>query len=277
MRGLVAGCRPWPSFLIVGAQKSGSTFLYRNLVAQPGVLPAYKKEIHYFDLHHDEGPGWYRAHFPLNLRSLFPLLRNLGEGGAITGESSPYYLFHPGIPGRVRALLPEVRLIAVLRHPVERAYSHYQHEFRRGVETAPPAEAFAAEGERLAGEDVKLLADPGYVSRSHRKFSYLARGRYAEQLLRWLEVFPPRQLLVLKSEEMYADPGAALARAMAFLGRPGSPVRVPHSNKPKDYQALEPDIRHYLSGVFAPHNEALYRLLAERSEPGHSLEIEPWE
>ncbi len=268
-----AESRMTPDFIVIGAQKSGTTFLYRNLVAQPGVLPAYKKEIHFFDRRYGKGMAWYRAHFPLR-----PAGTGSGNAGRpITGESSPYYLFHPAVPRRVQAALPEVRLIAVLRNPVDRAYSHFQHERRRGVETHGFAEALELEAARLAGEEAQILGDPAYDSHAHRKFSYFARGVYVDQLARWLERFPTERILVLKSEAMYADPGSALGRVMGFLGQDLPETRVPHANRPKQYSAIDPETRRRLEERFAPHNERLYRFLRERSTPAHPLEIEPFE
>ncbi len=129
-----------PAFVIVGAQRGGTTSLYRYLAAHPGVLPASRKELHYFTNRHDRGPDWYRSQFPPT------------PPGTITGESTPYYLFHPHAPRRLHAFAPDVKLIVLLRNPVDRAYSHYQLQVRRRHETLPFEEAIAREEERLAGE-----------------------------------------------------------------------------------------------------------------------------
>ncbi len=104
--------------------------------------------------------------------------------------------------------LPRVKLIALLRDPVGRAYSHYQHEVARGFETLSFEEAIEAEPARLAGETERMLAEPLYNSFAHQHHSYLARGRYHEQLERWRARFDDRQLLVLSSERFFAEPGA---------------------------------------------------------------------
>ncbi len=121
-----AGARRLPDFLVIGAQRAGSTSLFAQLCAHPGVAAPSHKEIHYFDLQSFRGPRWYRSHFP-------PVASSRGR---ITGEASPYYLFHPAVPARVAEALPEVRLIALLRDPVARAYSHYQLSVRDGHEHA---------------------------------------------------------------------------------------------------------------------------------------------
>src|SRR5580692_9445955 len=113
-----------PGFLIVGAQRCGTTSMYRALSEHPEVRKAVlHKGVHYFDMNYGRGLGWYRAHFPL------------ARGGGVTFESSPYYLFHPLAAERIAADLPGVKLIVLVRDPVERAYSAYTHERARGFET----------------------------------------------------------------------------------------------------------------------------------------------
>ncbi len=254
--------RPLPGFIIFGARKCGTTFLYRNLAGHPNVLPALKKEVRYFDLNYDKGERWYRAHFPTAAGA--GLAARLWAGPVLTGESSPYYMFEPRVPWRVRALLPGVRLIALLRDPVRRAYSHYHHQLRRGVETLSFEAAIDREPERLAGETERLLREESYVSYNHQKFSYLASGRYADQLEAWYEVFAPEQILVLRSEAMYADPVGTLRRVLDFLGLPRKAVRVLRDNVPKRYRPMAPATRERLRAYFEPHNRRLYALLRRR-------------
>jgi hypothetical protein len=148
LRRLRAGYRSWtaplrglPSVLIIGAQRSGTTSLFNYLVQHPDVLAPLGKESHYFDLRYARGVWWYRGRFPYAHR-----LRR----GALTLDASPYYLVHPLVPRRVAELLPGARLIALLRHPVDRAFSHYQHAVGDGRESLSFAEAIARERERLA-------------------------------------------------------------------------------------------------------------------------------
>ena len=129
-----ASARRLPDFLVIGAQRAGSTSLFAQLCEHPGVAAPSHKEIHYFDLQSFRGLRWYRSHFPPAGRSR----------GRITGEASPYYLFHPAVPARVAEALPDVRLVALLRDPVARAYSQYQLSVRDGHETLGFEEALAS-------------------------------------------------------------------------------------------------------------------------------------
>jgi Sulfotransferase domain len=151
-RMLSAGRRPLPDFLILGAQRSGTTSLYNYLAAHPLVLPAVpSKGVHYFDKHADRSLRWYRAHFPT--RAQRRRREHPAGSPTVTGEGSPYYLFHPHGPARAAAAVPDARLIVMLRDPVERAYSHYQQEYARGFEDAGSFEAaLDLEPSRLEGE-----------------------------------------------------------------------------------------------------------------------------
>lgn len=255
-RRLTAPLRSLPSFLVIGAQRSGTTTLWSYLLATGRVRQPERKGVQYFTLHADRGPRWYRGNFPL---------ARPGRDW-ITGEGSPYYIFHPRAPELAAEVVPAAHLVALLRNPIDRAHSHYHHEVRMGAEPLPSfEEALDAEEERTAGETERLLADPGYHSPAHRHFTYLARGRYAEQLERWLRHFPAEQLLVLSSEELFRDPGAVLARLHAFLGLPapdGAP-RLPHEHR-ASYPALRPETRERLRAYFRPHNERLFALLGRR-------------
>ena len=114
-----------PDFIIIGAQKSGTTSLYRFIVKHPAIAPATKKEVHYFSIWYKFGELWYRSHFPTNL-SRYNFYKRTNQK-LLSGEASPVYLFYPVVPGRMKELLPDVKLIVILRNPVDRAYSHYHH------------------------------------------------------------------------------------------------------------------------------------------------------
>lgn len=261
-RMLTASRRPLPDYLIIGAQRSGTTSLYNYLRAHPQVLPAVpSKGVHYFDMHPDRSLRWYRAHFPSEAQRR----RCEGPAGvrAVTGEASPYYVFHPHGPARAAAAVPDARVIVMLRDPVERAYSHYQQEYARGFEDSETFErALELEPERLAGERERMLADPGYESSAYQHHSYLARGEYADQLTAWRERFPAERLLVICTERFFADPRAGYVETLRFLGLP-DPGRMPEF---KAYNArpatgMADETRARLRTHFAAPNRRLEELL----------------
>ncbi len=211
-----AETRVLPDFLIVGAQRAGTTSLHEWLARHPAVrFPRLGKGVHYFDTASQHSPSWYRAHFPrraaiVNCRDEF--------GPTAVGEASPYYLFHPAVPGRVHALLPDVRYIAILRDPVSRAWSHYQHEVRRGHETRDFVTALTQESDALGAVTAHDLERPGFVSYEHQHHSYLSRGRYAEQLERWFSIVGRERGLVLVNHELFAADGSGGRAVLDLLG-----------------------------------------------------------
>jgi sulfotransferase family protein len=240
---VTAARRMLPDFMIIGAQKAGTTSLYRYLSQHPDIAPALRKEIHFFDEHYNKGPAWYRSFFP-TLAACNQHLRVTGRR-LQTGEATPYYLFHPLVPERVRGLLPGAKLIVVLRDPVSRAYSHYQHMRSRGREPLSFCEAVEQEPKR-----------------SHQMFSYVSRGFYASQIREWLRFFPRSQFLFLKSEDLHMRPVEALERAGGFLGL--NPFKWTPStmfNQGRYPLRIEPAMQRYLEELYRPHNRDLAQLL----------------
>ena len=251
--------RPLPSFLIIGAQKAGTSSLFSYLSQHPELTPSFKKEVHFFDgglnPNHDnyaKGEKWYRAHFP-----------SVPEPDICRGafEASPSYLFSPLCAGRIAALIPDVRLIMLLREPTERAISHFSHESRKGRETLPIEEALACEENRL--EEANASGDFKHSSYIH--FSYKARGRYAEQFRRYLQFFTRDQIMVISSELLFARPLLVLDRVFEFVGvsreyvvEDLSPRNVAESKNP-----VAETTRRQLQDYFRPYNYELQDLLGE--------------
>jgi sulfotransferase family protein len=254
-----APLRPLPDFLIIGAQKAATTALYAYLRWHPGIIGPSFKEVSFFDRHYSRGPSWYRAHLPARPR-LWAVKQRHGEW-PLVGEASPSYLFHPQAAERAAALMPQGKLIAVLRNPVDRAFSHYQHEVALGREQLSFEQALEAEGERMRGELERMTQNPSYFSYAWWNYTYTARGNYAEQLERWYEAFPREQMLVLISEQLLQEPAESYARTLEFLG-----VR-PHelSSFPRifahDYVEMSARTRERLDREFEEPNRRLAVLL----------------
>ena len=241
--------RELPGLVILGAQKSGTSSLHHYLTQNSQVIAPLRKEVHYFDLNFARGEAWYRAHFG-----------RVGEPG-LNLDSSPYYLFHPCVPERLHALLPAARLVVLLRDPVRRAYSHYWHERDKGRESLSFEDAIRAEPERLGDSEMRLARGEIAASREHQLHSYLARGRYAEQLERWFARFPREQFLVMRFEDLAAQPLATLNRTLAWLGlQPLAAARTEPRNT-RSYPPLEPMTAERLREYFAPHEARLRGLL----------------
>jgi len=264
MRGIRAQSgrlRVLPDFLIIGAEKCGTTSLYGALTAHPDVHKARRKEPHFFDYHYARGETWYRAWFP------FVWVRALRRRRFVTGEACPDYIFHPHAARRARQMLPRAKLIAILRDPVERAFSHYQQQVRKGRDPLSFEEAIAREPERVDVDLARMQRDETLAVESVTRFSYLARGRYAEQLERWLAHYPRESLLVLRSEDLLAEPAATVKRALEFLGLDAAVDVGALRRNVGGYEAgLEAGMRRRLAEYFEPHNARLRDLLG--MEPG---------
>ena len=246
--------RAQPDFLIVGVMKGGTTSLFRYLAQHPDVLPPFRKEIKYFDCNYFEGAAWYRAHFPLR--------QKFTDGSKLTGEATPYYIFHPTAHERVASAVPQAKIIIILRNPVERAYSHHQHMVRVGREPLSFEEALAAERERLAGEAEKIAADPHYPTYKDIQYSYVSRGDYLPQIQRWHSLFPKERVLILRSEDLYHEPAATMEETQAFLGlKTWHPKKDYGIFKGGSYEPMQPETREKLAAHFKPKNEALYEYL----------------
>jgi len=249
-RGPFPTTRPLPAVIVAGTMRGGTTALFHALAGHPQLLPARRKEVHFFDLHHGRGAGWYRRQFPATAAGRLPV------------EASPYYMVEPRVPERIRALVPDVKLVFLLRDPVERAFSHWRKNRRDGREPLDFGAALDAEAERLAGEEERLRADPRATSPLHRYYSYRRRGHYAEQLARWLTCFPASQLLVLDAGAWFAEPAATFGRLTRFLGLEAwLPERFAVHNAAPRAADVPAAVRAALDDHFAPHERRLEALI----------------
>lgn len=223
-----ASARGLPDFLLIGTKRGGTTSLYRQLEMHPAYVPLFPsaarlpmrenmKGVHFFDTNFHRGRRWYRSHFQ-TVRSRDA--HHDRHGASFTGDASPYYLFHPLAAQRAATVVPDAKLVVLLRDPVERTISHWAEQTRNGTETLTLVDALDRERERL-GDSAQLLLD-GTIKRNfaHEQQSYAGQSQYAQSLRRWLQHFPREKLLVLFSEDYYANPVAVLGEVTDFLGLP---------------------------------------------------------
>jgi hypothetical protein len=238
------------AFLIAGVQKGGTTALFDYLGEEPGLALSREKEVHFFD---DETRDWAAPDYGAYHAAFAPF------DGRPRGEATPIYLYWPGSLERICAYNPAMRLIVVLRDPVERAWSHWRMEYARGAETQPFAWCVREGRARL------FEADPWGFD---REFSYVERGFYGEQLDRAFGLFGRGLVLALRAEDLRADPGATLARVRSFLGAPAGDAPRPrqvHVAAEIDYGAdLTGDDIAHLRRVYARDQERLQALIGVR-------------
>jgi len=251
-----AALRMTPSFMLAGAQRCGTTSLYRALMEHPAILPpVYHKGVNYFDVNYTRDWSWYQGHFPV--RSTAGLKTRRSGEQPMTFDASGYYMYHPHAAERIGRHLPDVKIIVMLRDPVERAYSAYRHEYARGFETESFERALELEDERVEPELEKMLADPTYYSASHRHHSYRRRGQYAEQLQRLIDALGREQLLIVDSHDFFTRPEEEYRRITDFLGlRPFAPRRFERWNA-RPGSSISEQAAAFLSSAFKEHDARL--------------------
>jgi Sulfotransferase domain len=251
-----------PAFLIIGAEKAGTTSLFRYLARHPRVVEPLRKEILYFQAYSDRSLVWYFAHFPR---------RDSVAADAVTGEASPSYLFDPLVAERVARALPEAKVIALLRDPIARAISHYHHKVNKRVgESRELAECLVAEGMELQPElTARLIAKLGWRPDRVRSLTsnpppsayYIKRGFYADQLQNWFKFYNRDQILILRSEDLFEKPRETYARTLKFLDLDFFDLGPMRAYNTGSYGNVDPVIIRYLSDIYAAPNRRLNELI----------------
>jgi len=260
LAGLTAADRSLPDFILVGGQRCGTTSLFRAFEQHPLIVrPRLNKGINYFDLNYHRGEAWYRAHFPRRNRT-----RRVHGVDSVTFEASGYYMFHPLAPARIANDLPDIKIVVMLRDPVERAFSAWKHESARGYDDVSFDEAVASESFRTEGEWERMVSDPNYQSFAYRHYSYAARSDYVPQLQQFYDRIPAARIHVLYSESFFADPKHEFTRLVDFLGVP-SPQAVTfekHNARPSGPMPIY--ARNVLRERFQGQAEELEKLTGQR-------------
>jgi hypothetical protein len=258
--GLTSPIRILPDFIIIGAGRCGTTSLYYDICEHPCVLKAAYDELGFFDDNYHLGLNWYRSLFPTSFKKNQIKTQT---GFAITGEDTPSYIRRPWTATRILSSLPKIKLVVILRNPVDRTYSHYHLGIRSGNEK----HSF----EIVIKNDMEFLEDKKHEKNNKSEYfestvekSYLARGFYAEQLQIWMNKFPREQLLIISTEDLAEEPHDTLTNVFSFLGLPKHQIRKLHKQKASKYPPMNPDTRKMLIEYFKPHNEKLYSLLGRR-------------
>ena len=254
-----------PDFLIIGAMRSGTTSLYNYLVQHPNVLPALNvnpknNEIknekglsHFFVTDFDRGIDFYRNQFPSK------------SADKITGEKAPMYLFFPGVAERVRQSYPNIKLLVILRNPIDRMFSNYRRYGTKTFEKFLRQKNTEGLGSKLRRDDIKWvkkkISNLRISSKGRMQNIFLEFGKYAEQLERWLKVFDRSQFLILIFEEFVADPEYHMNKVFEFLELPKYKLRrYTKSNASSVRVEMKEETRRYLGKYFKPQNKRLERL-----------------
>ena len=247
-----------PDFLIIGAEKCGTTSLFQYIIEHPDVYSGRGKEIYFFDKQYFKGIHWYKLFFPVKTKNIFQ------KNTMISGEATPRCLNHPLAPKRIKKIMPNVKLIVLLRNPIDRAYSHYQMEHAYGRDKLSFEESIRIENNRIQGEFQKMEEDGTYYSPKFYWYSHLTSGIYWEQLERWFKYFPRKQFLIIQSEELFEKPSEVYNQALEFLGLHSHELKEYKKFRSREYEGIEKKEKQELEDFFRPHNEKLYQMLGKK-------------
>ena len=258
-RSLTSNSRILPDFIIIGESNCGTTSLYNYMIQHPAIKPALSKEINFFNWSYDKPQNWYSAHFPTKFKK--KISKNICKKPFLTGEATPLYLFNSQVPKRMFETIPNVKIIIVLRNPVDRAYSHY-HDL--GVRLGGEKRTF----DDAIRSELKILEEKNYVTTDYdgnftdRLYQYVVRGIYLDHLKIWMDMFPVKQFLILKTEELEKNPSEILNSVFKFLSLHNyDKINFEEKHNVSKYEPMNEQSRKILKQFFKPHNERLYKFL----------------
>jgi hypothetical protein len=245
-----------PDFLIIGAQKAGTTSLFKYVAKYTtNFSEPRRKEIYYYTRHHKLGLNWYKANFPKVHK------------GNLTGEATPDYLFYHLAPQRIFNDFPNIKLVVILRDPIERAFSQFNFQNRRKNKVVNNNHSFK-EAIEIELEQIEKGLNPGDVfSTDYAYRSYVRRGIYIEQLKRWRNYFHEKQFCIIESNELFNNTNKTLNEVFAFLElQPKSKMRDQFEvhNKSIYNETIEKDVLERLKEFYKPYNEELFDFLGKK-------------
>ena len=257
--GITGPLRVLPDFIIIGSMKCGTTSLYYDICEHPCASPAAYDEIGFFDSNFHLGLNWYRSMFPTK-RRIEDIRRK--EGVAITGEDTPFYFWNPVAAKRIQKLLPNIKLITILRNPIDRAYSEYQ-DVVSSESNSPSFETFIENEINTRRKDSSLITEENFEI-FNQKNSYLLKGIYVDQLKIWAGLFPKEQIFTLSTENLNSEPITALESVFQYLNLPDYKIKNTQRQKQKKYVPMNSQTRKILIEFFKPHNERLFKFIGKK-------------
>ena len=247
-----------PDFLIIGVQRAGTTSLYQYLIRHPQILVTHpSRETYYFDVeeNYQKGFGWYLGHFPLKFQ----------KKDQLTFEASPSYLYYKHIPQRIKQDLGQIKMIAILRNPAERAYSSWQ--MYHSYSSNPHKHLRERADQRRFSEAIAQELNPDSNTVKY-PYNYIDRGKYVEQLKNYYQYFNRENILVIQFEQMKTDLELVLRKVCGFLEIDCFSSNTLRQLKEEkyavaQYQTIDQDlaVMEKLVDYFQPFNERLYQLL----------------
>ncbi len=214
-------------------------------------------------MYFDRGLNWYKMNFPSRKQKF--IFNKIKHKKLITGEASGAYLHNPHAPKRIYQLNPNMKLILLMRNPVDRAFSHYKRKVKNGSEKLSFEEVIDQEQSRIDGEMEKMESNSNYYSPIYHSLSYLNTGLYIKHLKNWLKYFPLKQILILENGELSHDPQMVYDQAIEFLDLPKWKLSNYRKFSKQDLKLdMNQKTREQLLDYCKPFNEDLYSLIGKR-------------
>jgi hypothetical protein len=258
LRRIFGGRRAMPHFMLIGAQKSGTSSMFAYLKQHPQIIRPVFKEPYYFDRHYHRGLSWYGCNFPA--RASIDRLNDRFGRAHLTFEATATYVFDERVPGRIAADIDTRKFIVLLRNPADRAISAYWHGRRMGRETRSLADALKSDLEWYEAEQAFAQGRGPRPDGAPPRPAYLRRGLYHRWVRLWQDAFSPASLLVLQSERMFADPKSVMRTVFDFLGLPATDSIDFKPQNVGRYAESDADERRFLQKFYRPHNSELNRI-----------------
>ena len=262
-RKMTSRLRQLPDFIIIGAGRAGTTALYSYLIQHPLIAAALTDnnesvaDLHFFEYMISNNIQWYRSHFPI----LFSK-SNKHKNSFITGEYTSTYMYHPDVPKRIFNLLPKIKLIVILRNPIDKVYSTYQQQFRFGEYTTSFEDTINAELRRIdLNKDFPELNSNNYDFENFVAQNIIRHGVYADYLETWLKIFDRKQILILNSDDLKKSTRKTLHRVFNFLNVSNYDIKDTSQVNVGKYPPINKITRKKLIEFFKPHNQRLNKLL----------------
>ena len=259
-RGLTSPLRVLPDFIVIGVGRGGTTTLHHNLSKNPSLFSASYDETGFFDENFHLGLNWYRSLFPTKFTKN-KIIKN--SNNFLSYEVTPSYIRKPWTARRIKKILPNVKLIAILRNPVDRTYSHYNMSVNEGNNK----NSFQNIMDKNFKELEKLSSYDKTSDEYFKNFvehSHLARGLYAEQLKTWFNIFDKKQIHITSTENLSSNPQQTFSKIFNFLEIPDYKVKKLENKRKGNYLPMQNNVRKKLLNYFKPYNEELFELIGQK-------------
>ena len=265
-RQITSMFRVLPNFIIIGAGRAGTTALYSYLIQHPDIFSVYTEkndpvgDLHFFEYMISSKIDWYKSHFPTHLTKSY----HERKSSFITGEFTSTYMYHPDVPKRIFNLLPSIKLIVILRNPIDKAYSTYYQQFQFEEYTASFEETINAEFRRInLNKNFPILNSDNPDFQNFVTHNIIRHGIYADYLETWLEVFNREQILILNSDDLKKSTKETLHHVFNFLNVSNCDILNTSQMNVGKYPPINKSTRKKLIEFYKPHNQRLNKLLGK--------------